>query len=82
VWAAVKDIPESLKGIADVRGRGHDVLWMALCAARRAGGESRVPFEVILPMTGTRRRTVSLLVNIGPGDEGEPVVTIGFPGDF
>jgi len=29
-------IPPSLEGLADVRGRAHDVLWMSSLAARQA----------------------------------------------
>lgn len=36
LWAAIEAIPQRLAGIADVRGRLHDVLWMAACAARRS----------------------------------------------
>jgi hypothetical protein len=83
VWATIEAIPPSLQGIADVRGRLHDVLWMAACAARRASdGQSRVGYTVILPSKGTRTRNRVLAVDIGPGDAGEPVVTIGYPEDF
>jgi hypothetical protein len=85
LWAAIESIPDGLVGIADVRGRLHDVLWMAACAARRGvRGPTcdRTGFVVILPQRGTRRRTVQIVVAIGPGDAGEPVVTIGYPEDF
>lgn len=81
-WAAIEMIPTALEGIADVRGRAHDVLWMASLATRRTNGESRVGFKVILPSKGTRTRNRTLFVDIGPGDAGEPVVTIGFSEDF
>jgi hypothetical protein len=35
-----------------------------------------------MPSRGTRKVLVQLVVAIGPGDDGEPVVTIGFPEDF
>lgn len=35
LWSAIEAIPERLLGIADPRGRLHDVLWMAGCAVRR-----------------------------------------------
>lgn len=82
VWSAIESIPKRLEGIADVRGRAHDVLWMAACAVRRARSSSQARFRVILPRQGERTRNVDLLVAIGPGDAGEPVVTIGFPSDF
>ena len=82
VWSTIESIPPSLAGIADARGRLHDVLWMATLAARRHRGDASVPFLVHLPSCGTRKRTVRLVVAIGPGDDGEPVVTIGYPEDF
>jgi hypothetical protein len=80
LWAAIEAIPPSLEGIADVRGRAHDVLWMASLAARRGGSD--IYFKVILPQRGTRKRNVILRGNCGPGDDGEPVITLGFPQDF
>jgi hypothetical protein len=82
LWSTIESIPRSLVGIADTRGRLHDVLWMAALAARRHRGDTSVPFLVHLPSRGTRMRTVRLVVAIGPGDDGEPVVTIGYPEDF
>lgn len=115
LWAAIESIPASLQSIADVRGRLHDVVWMAACAARRSlaaspsptgrrGGESSrnladppasggetargnrgdvaVCFRVVLPRAGLRVRLVNLCLDLGPGDGGEPVATIGFPEDF
>jgi hypothetical protein len=89
LWAAIEAIPDSLAGIADSRGRLHDVLWMASLAVRRQAGasfasfalrrpaEDRIPFAVHLPYRGTRKRTQALALVVGPGDHGEPVVTIG-----
>ena len=34
------------------------------------------------PPHRTHRRTLSLWMVVGPGDQGEPVITIGFPEDF
>ncbi len=84
LWAAIEAIPERLDGIADVRGRLHDVLWMAACAARRTTDRqaSAVCFRVLLPRQGERVRLVTLRLDIGPGDAGEPVATIGLPEDF
>ena len=82
LWSAIESIPQSLAGIADARGRLHDVLWMAALAARRHRERSAARFLVHLPSCGTRKRTRELLLHVGPGDRGEPVVTIGFPEDF
>lgn len=66
----------------DVSGRLWDVSWMAFLAARRASGSCRVPFQLhVVPRGGkaTRPRLVTLHLQIGPGDEGEPVITIMNP---
>jgi hypothetical protein len=90
LWAAIEAIPASATG-ADVRGRAHDVLWMASLAcrtARRLRGPGDVPAQtrhfviVLLPSKGTRKRYRLLRVESGPGDAGEHVLTIGFPEDF
>lgn len=80
LWAAIEAIPTSQEGIQDVRGRLHDVLWMARCAAKRGGSDAY--YVVILPSKGTRKRNRKLRMNAGPGDSGELVITIGFPEDF
>lgn len=82
LWAAIEALPPAAG--ASVRGRAHDVLWMGSLAARAAGRADREDayYKLHLPRKGTRKRLVTLRINIGPGDEGEPVITIGFPEDF
>jgi DNA repair protein RadC len=69
-------------------GQLWDVLWMASVGARLSGPSDRVSFQVILAEVDdrhpkkTRQNTLNLWCVIGPGDQGEPVITIGFPGDF
>jgi hypothetical protein len=79
LWEAVEAIPESLVGIADVRGRAHDVLSIASLALR--GAQERqgdwVTFDVMLPYRGTRQRKHRLYLILDRDG-----VTIGFPGDF
>ncbi len=69
-------------------GRLWDVLFLAALSGRKVGFSDRAGFEVSLfeandasPLR-THRRTLSLWVVVGPGDDGEPVITIGFPEDF
>lgn len=87
LWAAIEAIPASLVGVADVRGRLHDVLWLANLACRRVGRASFASFAVRtfavhLPYRGTRKRVQTLRVEIGPDDHGAPCITIGFPEEF
>lgn len=69
-------------------GRLWDVVFLASFAARRSGTQDRCSFEVSLfevgeaPLHRTHRSTLSLWMVVGPGDQGEPVITIGFPEDF
>jgi hypothetical protein len=66
----------------DEAGRLWDVLWMAYITARRASGDCRVPFQLhVVPRGGQARapRPTTLHMHIGPGDEGEPVITLMNP---
>lgn len=69
----------------DESGRLWDLLWMAINAARRNTEASRLEFKVLrVPMDSRTGQPVSvtLVLDIGPGDQGEAVITIGFAEDF
>ena len=73
---AVKCTPKQVEAGQSERGRLHDVLFLArICVARIPEGD-RVEFDVLVS-----GRTVHLICHIGPGDEGEPVITIMLPSD-
>ena len=64
------------------RGRGHDLLWMLFCAIQRAAaGGDRLTFEVVFLNARKRHETVQLKAICGPGDEGEPVMTVMLPSE-
>lgn len=68
----------------DEAGRLWDVLWMAMNAARRGTGTQRLVFALYrVPRggRGVRPRLVKLVAHIGPGDNGDPVITISLPGE-
>jgi hypothetical protein len=70
--------------VQDEAGRLWDVAWMASRAALRNRGGSRALFEVHrVPREGRGRkpRTVALVLAVGPGDHGEPVLTVLKPGE-
>ena len=79
VQALIEAIPPRLRGINDVDGRLWDVLWMAYMAIRKAphGGDDLLYYGLILPHG--RKKNVTLKLVTGPGDQGEPVVTIMLP---
>jgi hypothetical protein len=74
-----------------VEGRTWDLLWMCGCAARTSRGQHRstVHFQCTFLLCEeardgsviTENKTVTLRAVCGPGDEGEPVVTIMLPGE-
>lgn len=66
----------------DEAGRLWDVLWMTLVCSRIAPGKSRALVglhRVPRGGRGTRPRAARLVAQIGPGDDGEPVLTIMQP---
>jgi hypothetical protein len=71
--------------VQDAQGRLWDVLWMTRCAIRRAPcGTERVRVQLYrVPRDGREvcPQPVSLVACCGPGDHGEPVVTIMQPGE-
>ena len=83
VWVQCAEVPEGLEGVQDEQGRLWDVLWMLKVAIRRSGGE-HVTYQVIFQNgPGNRNRhTVTLWAICGPGDQGEPVITIMLPEDY
>jgi hypothetical protein len=69
----------SLPGCQDFAGRVWDVFWMALLGMRQTDGDT-VRFAVSVLTDGVRHREVVELKAIcGPGDDGEPVITIMLP---
>jgi hypothetical protein len=75
VWALVNDIPPRHRGLQDPDGRLWDVLWMASWAARRGGDQTL--YRLILHHG--RQTYATLKLHAGPGDHGEPVITIMLP---
>lgn len=68
----------------DEAGRLWDVIWMArlACRAGRSGRAHVELYRVPREGRGTKARLVNLIAAVGPGDDAEPVITIGFPMDF
>jgi hypothetical protein len=72
----------------DHDGRLWDVLWLAAFIIKLADGSmDTVTFTVALQETdaksgGPQTTELHIRAVCGPGDDGEPVMTIGFPEDF
>lgn len=83
VWAdcvAWGEAEKARKGtLQDEDGRLWDVVFMAFLAAAGNRSASRIEYEVYrVPREGkaVMPRTVRLVLAIGPGDDGQPVITI------
>lgn len=81
LWSVIEPIPKR-HSYQSAEGRLWDVVWMASRAAKSSTGGDRIAFELILLRDGTAKKSARLVSVVGPGDNGEPVVTIGFPEDF
>ena len=62
-------------------GRFHDLLTLAMIAAKRTIHTDRVTFKVDFLMAPGRLETVQVIAHIGPGDTPEPVLTLMLPED-
>jgi len=82
LWAIIEDLPAGQSGDAPLQERIREVLRAAIDVVRRHP-EGPSPFTVpLLIGTSAGLKSLELFVHCGPGDQGEPVVTIGFPSDF
>lgn len=80
VWHEWITPPEAMRSHGQSeRGRAHDVLWMLFVAIRQGRGGDRLLYDVLFQQQPGWTRTVQLEAICGPGDEGEPVVTILMP---
>lgn len=75
VWALVQRALDSPGSGPDVRGVVHEILWMSR-GAGRAIDASMVVFEVII---GEGQAPHAFKLVCGPGDQGEPVLTLMLP---
>jgi hypothetical protein len=78
VWEHCVAVPPGVL-FQDEAGRMSDVVWMLSCPARRApSGRNGIPFALHV-RNDNRERTpplVRLKAVCGPGDDGEPVITV------
>lgn len=63
-------------------GRLHDLLFLVLCSAKKSHpGADRATVRIAFLMAPGRTETVDVIAHIGPGDQGEPVLTLMLPED-
>lgn len=78
VWSDYIEPPEGTLEVGQSqRGRAHDVLWMLYVAVKRSpSGDPELRYDVIFLNKELEQETVTLKAICGPGDTGEPVITI------
>jgi hypothetical protein len=78
VWEAYVEVPPGVDG-QDRTGRLWDILWMLRCHIRRGADGSSLLFSLSVRNDDHPPRRVHLKALCGPGDQGEPVITILLP---
>lgn len=79
VFATLVEVPANIDG-QDEEGRLWDILTCLRFAIRQAKThQSRIMFSVLVRNSQSRTNRHQLLSVCGPGDDGEPVITIMFP---
>jgi len=74
--------PAGLEGEGQsVEGRLQDLLFRTLLAAKAIRDSDRVEFDVLFLMQPGKWDKAHIVAAIGPGDHGEPVMTIMLPED-
>ena len=65
------------------RGRSHDLLWMLFVAikASKEAQRDQILYQVLFLQAPGKTEEVTLKAHFGPGDNGEPVVTIMLPNE-
>lgn len=85
LWSLVE--PDNLEEMPgqSISGRLWDLLWLFRCAIHSSRTSSdRISYRITFLMkTGNQvyERTVSVIAHAGPGDMGEPVITLMLPED-
>lgn len=80
VWIRCVEVPEGVI-VQDEGGRAWDLVWMLRSAMQRAAGREVVSYVVYVRNDNRGPRPVSLRAVCGPGDDGEPVITVMLPGE-
>lgn len=87
LWAYIEPDNMHMMPGQSKTGRLWDLLWMFTLAAKRTtGSRDRMKFKVIFMILAAdhvrpHSETVTIIAVCGPGDEGEPVITLMLPED-
>ncbi len=80
VWAEYVVVPEGVVG-QDERGRLWDILWMFRFEAAKPGNRDKgeILYKLLVRNDNDGPEEVTLKAHCGPGDKGEPVLTLMEP---
>ena len=78
VWENHVRVPDGIVG-QDERGRLWDILWMLRFAIARSPEGDFLIYTVFVKTDDGAPKSVKLKAVVGPGDQGEPVVTVLLP---
>lgn len=83
LWDGYLEPPKGTEELGQsLRGRAHDLLWMLYVAIRKSPAlNDLLHFEVIFLNRRKQHETVRLKAVCGPGDQGEPVLTVMLPNE-
>jgi hypothetical protein len=78
VWVEYIAVP---KGVIcqDEEGRAWDIIWMLRMAIAAGKGGQEIRYSLIVRNNNRGPKLVTLKAICGPGDDGEPVITIMLP---
>ncbi|UQA63959.1 hypothetical protein E8A73_040200 [Polyangium aurulentum] len=80
VWDRYVELtPAAEQAGNDETGRTWDILWMFYCAAVQNPNASEIRYTLRVVTDSIRPSPVDLKAMIGPGDDGEAVITILLP---
>ena len=78
VYESYVVVPPNVSG-QDLSGRQWDILWMLACAIRRERTATAIRYDLLVRNDNRKPKLVELKALCGPGDEGEPVITVMHP---
>ena len=84
VWQGYVVPPRGTESLGQSeRGRAHDLLWMLYVAIKTSKDAPRnqILYQVLFLQKPGKMEEVTLKAHFGPGDNGEPVVTIMLPSE-
>ena len=78
VWDGYVEVPKGVVG-QDLEGRLWDIVWMCRCGMVKCKDSGELLFKLYVANKPGAAELVTLKAVCGPGDHGEPVITIMLP---